>query len=77
MREVPLERRVHRRPVDDGPSSRMVPQLLLGEGGPEDIFGHPPPPLPILGSDANLVMQAEARVTDPVLATSSAGHVEG
>ncbi len=48
MREVPLEHRVHRGPVADGPSSRMVPQLLLGEGGPEDIFGHPPavPPHP-------------------------------
>ena len=45
-----------------GSPLRLIPQLLLGEGGAEDILGSRAPPGLILTTDPALGMDAEPRM---------------
>jgi len=63
--EVPLEDRVHLRPVDDRPGLRLVAHLLLGERGPEDVLGERLPSRVLLRGKADCIVDAEARMPPP------------
>ena len=54
--EVSREDGVHLGAGDDSLALRLIAQLLLGEGGAEEILGSPAPPGLILTTDPALVM---------------------
>ena len=60
--EVSLEDGVHLGAGDDSLALRLIAQLLLGEGGAEEILGSRAPPGLILTTDPHLVMDAEPRI---------------
>jgi len=57
--DVSREDGVHLGAVDDSLGLRLSAQLLLGEGGAEELLGSPAPPGLILTTDPHLVMDAE------------------